>query len=151
MENNRPIKVIIAGKNFSPVCNYLRTVLPEISLERVETRDLIKKAEEAQIIIPAMAKIDEKIFKRASSLRLVQQWEAGLDGVDISSATRYQVPVANVPTMGSGNAESVAEWYVMAALSLSRRACEIRSQVSKGYPSWGSPLGQALYGRTALG
>ena len=36
----------------------------------------------------------------------------------------------------------------MAALNLSRRACEIRSQVSKGYP-WGSPLGQALYGRTA--
>jgi len=112
----------------------------------VESKDLIKKAEEAQIIISAMSKIDENIFKRASSLRLVQQWGAGLDGVDISSATRYQVAVANVPTIGSGNAESVAEWYVMAALSLSRRACEIRSQVSKGYP-WGSPLGQA--GRTA--
>jgi phosphoglycerate dehydrogenase-like enzyme len=36
----------------------------------------------------------------------------------------------------------------MAALALSRRTCEIRSQVSEGYP-WGSPLGQALYGRTA--
>jgi phosphoglycerate dehydrogenase-like enzyme len=148
MENNRPIKVIIAGKNFVRVCDYLKTELPEISLEMVESKDLIKKAEEAQIIIPAMSKIDERIFKRASSLRLVQQWGAGLDGVDISSATRYQVAVANVPTVGSGNAESVAEWYVMAALNLSRRVCEIRSQVSKGYP-WGSPLGQALYGRTA--
>lgn len=46
------------------------------------------------------------------------------------------------------NAESVAEWYVMAALALSRKVCEIRSQVSEGYP-WGSPMGQALYGRTA--
>ena len=148
MKNNRPIKVIIAGKYFVRVYDYLKTELPEISLEMVEYKDLIKKAEEAQIIIPAMSEIDEEIFKRASSLRLVQQWGAGLDGVDINSATRYQVAVANVPTVGSGNAESVAEWYVMAALSLSRRVCEIRSQVSKGYP-WGSPLGQALYGRTA--
>jgi len=109
--------------------------------------DLIKKAEDAQIIIPAMSKIGENIFKKAFSLRLVQQWGTGLDGVDIKSATRYQVAVANVPTVGSGNAESVAEWYVMAALGLSRRVCEIRSQVSKGYP-WGSPVGQALYGRT---
>jgi phosphoglycerate dehydrogenase-like enzyme len=148
MKNDRPIKVIIAGKYFAQIYDYLKTELPEISLEMVESKDLIKKTEGAQIIIPVIAKIDEEIFKRASSLRLVQQWGAGLDGVDISSATRYQVAVANVPTVGSGNAESVAEWYVMAALSLSRRVCEIRSQVSKSHP-WGSPLGQALYGRTA--
>jgi len=114
----------------------------------VGLEDLIDKAKDTQIIIPAMAKIGEKIFKKASSLRLVQQWGAGLDGVDIKSATRYQVAVANVPTVGSGNSESVAEWYVMAALGLSRRVCEIRSQVSKGFP-WGTPVGQALYGRTA--
>jgi len=148
MKNNEPIKVIVGGKYFARVYDYLKAELPEISLEMVESKDLIRKAKKAQIIIPAMAKIDEEIFKRASCLRLVQQWGAGLDGVDIDSATRYQVAVANVPTVGSGNAESVAEWYVMAALALSRRVCEIRSQVSKGYP-WGSPIGQALYGRTA--
>lgn len=148
MNKNEQIKVIIAGKYFARSYNYLKAKLPKISLEMVELEDLIKKAKDAQIIIPAMAKIGEEIFKRASSLRLVQQWGAGLDGVDIKSATRYKVAVANVPTVGSGNAESVAEWYVMAALGLSRRVCEIRSQVSKGYP-WGSPVGQALYGRTA--
>lgn len=148
MKNNRPIKVIIAGKYFIRAYDYLKAEMPKISVEMVELKDLIRKAEEAQIIIPAMAKIDEEIFRRASYLRLVQQWGAGLDGVDIASATRYQVAVANVPTVGSRNADSVAEWYVMAALALSRKVCEIRSQVSTGYP-WGSPLGQALYGRTA--
>jgi len=148
MKNNEPIKVIVGGKYFARVYDYLKAELPEISLEMAESKDLIKKAKKAQIIIPVMAKIDEEIFERASCLRLVQQWGAGLDGVDIASATRYQVAVANVPTVGSGNAESVAEWYVMAALALSRRVCEIRSQVSKGYP-WGSPIGQALHGRTA--
>lgn len=148
MKNNEQIKVIIAGKHFIGSYNYLKAKLPKISLEMVELEDLINKAKDAQIIIPAMAKIGEKIFNEASSLRLVQQWGAGLDGVDVKSATRYKVAVANVPTVGSGNAESVAEWYVMAALGLSRRVCEIRSQVSKGYP-WGSPVGQALYGRTA--
>lgn len=146
--NNEKTKVIIAGKHFIGSYNYLKAKLPKISLKMVESEDLIKKAEDAQIIIPAMSKIGENIFKKASSLRLVQQWGAGLDGVDIKSATCYQVAVANVPTVGSGNAESVAEWYIMAALGLSRRVCEIRSQVSRGYP-WGIPVGQALYGRTA--
>jgi len=148
MNKNEQIKVIIAGKHFARSYDYLKAEQPKILLEMVELEDLINKAKDAQIIIPAMAKIDGKIFKEAFSLRLVQQWGAGLDGVDIKSATRYQVAVANVPTVGSGNAESVAEWYVMAALGLSRRVCEIRSQVSKGYP-WGFPVGQALYGRTA--
>jgi phosphoglycerate dehydrogenase-like enzyme len=148
MKNNEQINVIIAGKHFIRSYNYLKAKLPKISVEMVELEDLINKAKDAQIIIPAMAKIGEEIFKKAFSLRLVQQWGAGLDGVDIKSATRYNVAVANVPTVGSGNAESVAEWYIMAALGLSRRLCEIRSQVSKGYP-WGSPIGQALYGRTA--
>jgi hypothetical protein len=39
MENNRPIKVIIAGKNFIRVCDYLKTELPEISLEMVESKN----------------------------------------------------------------------------------------------------------------
>ena len=124
--------MIVAGKYFAASYDYLKSELPEISLEMVEFRDFIKKAEKAQIIIPAMAKVDEEIFKKASCLRLVQQWGAGLDGVDITAATVHQVAVANVPTVGSGNAESVAEWYVMAALALSRKTCEIRSQVSKG-------------------
>jgi phosphoglycerate dehydrogenase-like enzyme len=148
VKNNEQIKVVIAGKYFAGSYNYLKAELPKISQEMVELEDLIKKAKDAQIIIPAMAKIGEETFKEASSLRLVQQWGAGLEGVDIKSATHYQVAVANVPTVGSGNAESVAEWYVMAALGLSRRVCEIRSQVSRGYP-WGIPVGQALYGRTA--
>lgn len=63
----------------------------------VEFKKLSKKAEKAQIIISAMAKIDEEIFKRASCLRLIQQWGTGLDGEDIISATSYQVAIANVP------------------------------------------------------
>ena len=148
MENNEQIKIIIAGKYFAGSYDYLKAVLPNISQEMVELEDLVEKTKSAQIIIPAMTKIGEEIFKEASSLRLVQQWGAGLEGVDIESATRYQVAVANVPTVGSGNAVSVAEWYVMAALGISRRVCEIRSQVSRGYP-WGFPVRQALYGRTA--
>jgi len=104
MKNNKPIKLIVVGKYFTRVYDYLKAELPEISLEMVEFKDLIKKTEKAQIIIPISAKIDEEIFKKASSLRLVQQWGAGLDGVDIASATHYQVAVANVPTVGSGNA-----------------------------------------------
>ncbi len=50
MENNRPVKVIIAGKNFVRVCDYLKTELPEISLEMVESKDLIKKAKKLKLL-----------------------------------------------------------------------------------------------------
>ena len=134
MENSEQIKVIIAGKYFAGAYDYLKTVMPKISLEMVDLEDLVEKTKSAHVIIPAMTKIGEEIFKETSSLRLVQQWGSGLEGVDIESATRYQVAVANVPTVGSGNAVSVAEWYIMAALGISRRVCEIRSQVSRGHP-----------------
>ena len=148
MKNSEQIKVLIAGTTFAQNYDFLKAELPKISLEKVELKYLANKVKDVQIIIPAIAKIGEEIFKKASSLRLVQQFGAGLESIDVKTATRYQVAVANIPAMGSGNAEAVAEWFVMAALGLSRKVCEIRSQVSKGNP-WGSPAGQALYGRTA--
>jgi len=52
MKKNSQIKVIVAGKYFAASYDYLKSELPEISLEMVEFRDFIKKAEKAQIIIP---------------------------------------------------------------------------------------------------
>ncbi|MGH3777583.1 MAG: hypothetical protein ACRDRR_17950 [Pseudonocardiaceae bacterium] len=44
-----------------------------------------------------------------------------MGGVDIDAATARGIAVANVATTGTGNAESVAEWCVMAAIAASRR------------------------------
>jgi phosphoglycerate dehydrogenase-like enzyme len=147
-DRNKRVRIIIAGTHFEPVLHHLKAALPEASVEMVEPQILVERIGEADVLIPAMMKIGESIFARARDLRLVQQWGAGLDGVDIKAATRHGVAVANVPTTGTGNAESVAEWCVMAAISLSRRFPQIQEQARRGHP-WGSPEGQALLGRTA--
>ena len=100
------------------------------------------------MLIPAMARIDGQIMDRIAGLRLIQQWGAGLEGVDLGAAAERQIAVANVPSAGTGNAESVAEWCVMAAIALSRRLPELEKNIRQG-GAWGGPIGRGLRGRTA--
>lgn len=114
----------------------------------VPRETLWERIHEADVLIPAMCRIDAGLIGLARRLRLIQQWGSGLDGVDIPAATAAGIAVANVPTAGTGNAESVAEWCVMAALCLSRRYPVIEYQIKEG-AGWGSPSGRALMGKTA--
>jgi phosphoglycerate dehydrogenase-like enzyme len=102
---------------------------------------------DAQVLIPAMARVDAVLMDRIRGLRLIHQWGAGLEGVDIDAASARRIFVANVPSTG-GNADSVAEWCVMAAIALSRRLAIAIETIRKG-TGWGAPIGRALIGRTA--
>jgi phosphoglycerate dehydrogenase-like enzyme len=142
------LKVIIASKDFPASFKYLKNELPSINLKAIEQKELIQEIKDASILIPGMTKIGTDSLKKASSLKLIQQWGAGLEGVNIKQATELNIPVANVPTQGTGNAESVAEWYVMAVLNLCRKECETRFY-GTNYSVWGAPIGKALFGRVA--
>jgi phosphoglycerate dehydrogenase-like enzyme len=99
-------------------------------------------------MLPAMSRIDGALMDRIEGLRLIQQWGAGLEGVDIAQASARKIAVANVPTPGTGNAESVAEWCVMAAIAVSRRLPLAQENIRAG-GTWGTPPGRAMMGRTA--
>ena len=114
-------KVIVAGKSFPAMSDFLLPRLPDIVLKMVDQVELNEAIKTADVLIPAMSNIDADLLAGNKQLRLIQQWGAGLDGVDVKTATRLNIPVANVPTNETGNAESVAEWYIMAALSLCRK------------------------------
>src|SRR5438105_12900342 len=60
---------------------------------------------------------------------------------------RGESSLRNVPSSG-GNADSVAEWCVMAAIALSRRLPSALENI-RGGAAWGAPIGRALLGRTA--
>ena len=53
-----------------------------------------------------------------------------------------------MPSAGTGNAASVAEWCVMGAIALSRRLPELERNIRANGP-WGGPIGRGLKGRTA--
>jgi phosphoglycerate dehydrogenase-like enzyme len=81
----------------------------------------------------------------AGSFRLVQQWGAGLEGVDRTAAHEKGIAVANVPATG-GNAESVAEHALLLMLALLRDLPRAQANVRNGI--LGAPIGKTLAGRT---
>jgi phosphoglycerate dehydrogenase-like enzyme len=141
-------RVVMAGTGFAAVRQFLIEALPDAQLDQVEVATLRAKGHAADVMLPAMSRIDGALMDRIEGLRLIQQWGAGLEGVDIAAATERKIAVANVPTPGTGNAESVAEWCVMAAIAISRRLPLAQETIRTG-GTWGTPLGRALMGRTA--
>jgi len=148
LSNRESPFVIVAGTGFGALRDSLIQALPEVRLEMVEPRRLKEETFSALVLIPTMVKIDGATMERISGLRLIQQWGVGLEGVDIQEATRRRIAVANVPSAGTGNAESVAEWCVMAAIALSRQLSLAQKIIREG-STWGAPCGRALFGRTA--
>lgn len=69
-----------------------------------------------------------------SAVRLVQQFGVGLDTVDLDACRRRRIPVANVPSTVTANADSVAEvalWLVLGAI---RRLGDGERSVLEGAP-----------------
>ena len=141
-------KVVVAGRAFPAVPEFLRAEMPEIQVDQVPLDQLFRSGCNAEVLIPMMSRITPDLMDRINGLQLIQQWGAGLESVDIEAATSRKIAVANVPSAGSGNAESVAEWCVMAAIALSRRLAEAHDCMRTGH-SWGWPCGRGLAGRTA--
>jgi phosphoglycerate dehydrogenase-like enzyme len=97
------------------------------------------------VVVPAMARIGADAMD-AGQFRLIQQWGVGLEGVDLAAARARGIWVANVPSGGMGNAESVAELAMLLILALLRRFPEAQAGVRAGL--LGAPLGRSLLGRT---
>lgn len=142
------IRVVVAGTGFAALRDHLVRALPGVMIEAIEAAVLRRDGAEASVLIPTMARIDGALMDRISGLRLIQQWGAGLEAVDLEAAAARNIAAANVPSAGTGNAESVAEWCVMAAIALSRRLPDLERSIRAGGP-WGGPMGRGLSGRTA--
>ncbi|HUY51326.1 MAG TPA: NAD(P)-dependent oxidoreductase [Streptosporangiaceae bacterium] len=138
--------VLFADRTFPAAEDFLREAAPQA---RIEVTDLSSAGQlAAEVVVPLMTRIDGAVMDRVTGLRLIHQWGAGLEGVDVAAATERGIAVGNVPSTASGNADSVAEWCVMAALALSRRLPGLQQSIRET-AVWGGPLGQAMLGRTA--
>lgn len=139
------VEVLFADLTFpdAPAC--LRAAAPDLA---IGFRGAGVEHWRAPVLIPLMSRIGAEEMDKIDGLRLIQQWGAGLEGVDVEAASARGIAVANVPTALSYGADSVAEWCVMSALVLSRRAMELNGLMKSGHP-WGAPMGRAMHGRTA--
>jgi len=138
------MRILFCGETFSEARRRLATKLTSdeiVFCERSALRDAVVHAD---VAIPLMSRIDETLIE-ASSFRLIQQWGAGLEGVDLEAARRKGIRVANVPATGN-NADSVAEHIILLMLALLRDLPQCQANVRKGL--LGIPAGKMLAGRT---
>ncbi|MHA1310742.1 MAG: NAD(P)-dependent oxidoreductase [Candidatus Helarchaeota archaeon] len=150
------MKILFAGTGFKFAANKLIEKIDEINNkidynERLElifqdsSRSLLSQIEGISVIIPTMEKIDESIIKKGSNskLKLIQQFGVGLEGIDIDSATKYKIYVANAQ---DSNAITLAESVFFLMLSLSKRSNLINKAFKKR--QLGSPVSTELYNKT---
>lgn len=140
------MKVLFCEEGFTYAREVLKTLLPDLEIVS-STRDrIMENLKNVNVIIPAMARITEEIMDTCNTLKLIQQWGVGLEGVDIEAATKRGIYVANVPSTGTGNADSVAELVIFFMIALGREfnQCQISIKEKK----IGTPVGSALFGKT---
>jgi phosphoglycerate dehydrogenase-like enzyme len=140
------MKIYFCREGLAYIMKMLQNELPEDEILSCAPEKVAEAARDADVLIPTVSPIGEDAL-RSPQVKLVQQYGAGLDSVDIPAATRHGVYVANVPSAGTGNAESVAELTILFMLALARQYP--RSQESLQQKKLGAPMGRALKGRTA--
>ncbi|MGX1307707.1 phosphoglycerate dehydrogenase-like enzyme [Amorphus suaedae] len=146
----RPVtlSIIFASAGFETARSHLRDAVAGARIDAIDGAVLRDGGTGCDVLIPAMTRVDGALMDRIEGLRLIHQFGSGLEGVDIEAATARGIAVANLPTAGTGNAESVAEWCVMAAIAVTRHLPACLDGIRSG-GTWGQPAGRALLGKTA--
>lgn len=101
----------------------------EVTLLNEASQDEIRRAARGADAFITRSRVPDDIFEAAPSLRAALIHGTGTDLVPLEAATAHGVAVAHLP---GGNAQSVAEYCVMAILMLARNISAINSAVRTG-------------------
>jgi phosphoglycerate dehydrogenase-like enzyme len=140
------MNILFCGKNFPETEQHLTRFLPDDRLFFCQADELPQQLVEADVVVPLGTTFGKELMTMGN-FGLIQQFGVGLETVDIEAATRNGIWVARIPSAESGNAASVAEHALLLMLMLSRKMAEARQSLQEGRV--GSPIGQALAGKTA--
>lgn len=141
------MRIGLCIRGFTRILDILREELPDDEVFECDASDVVELAGDTDIFLPTVAPIPAATFA-TPRLKLVQQYGVGLDSVDIPAATAAGVLVANVPSVGTGNAESVAELAIAHMLMLSRNMPLAFQRFQER--TVGSPRGNCLWRSTVV-
>ena len=141
------MKILFCGTTFAESVQLLSKLLPEHKVMSCPNEDLQKESRDANVLIPLMTRVERSVMD-SGTVKLVQQWGVGLEGVDVGAASEMGILVCNVPGDVTPNADSTAEHAVFLMMGVSRKINQCFDSLKKGV--CGSPMGEALFGKTAL-
>jgi glyoxylate reductase len=148
----RSLKVFVTRKLPDPVETRLRELFDaELNLDdRALSQDeLVSAVQRAEVLVPTVTdRIDSKVLSRAGDqLRLIAQFGAGVDNVDVQTAVQRGITVTNTPGVLT---EDTADMTMALILAVPRRIVEgvkiIESDRFTGWsPTW--MMGRRIWGK----
>ena len=112
--------------------------------DRTESSQIVKRAENAEIIVTNKTPLSRSILDTLDALRFITVSATGYDIVDIDAAAEKGIPVSNVPIYGT---ETVAQYVLALVLELARRPALHDEAVKRGewnaqpyWSFWKTPL-----------
>ncbi len=134
--------IALCIRDYTKIRKILEQELPDDEIVEYSSSEVSSAATNAEVLIPIVAPVTANDLK-GSKVKLIQQFGAGLDSVDIPAASDAKIFVSNVPTLGTGNAESVAELAIAFMISLARHLPLAIDRFKEG--KFGAPIGQSLW------
>jgi phosphoglycerate dehydrogenase-like enzyme len=131
----------MCGQGFPDAYRLLRERLKQDEVLCCAEDRVLQSMAGVDVVIPAMSRISAEVMD-AGPPRLVQQFGAGLEGVDLEAAGQRGIWVANVPSGSTHNAGSVADLALLLILGLIRDLAQAQANVRAG--RLGAPLGKSL-------
>ena len=139
------MRVCLCRRGAAKIVELLRGELPRDEILECSPEEVTRVAQQVEVLVPLIARVGEEALA-SPRLRLVQQFGAGLDGVEVEVASRHGIYVANVPSGDTANADSVAELAILLMIALARRWP--RAQENLRARRVGAPVGTTLMGKT---
>ncbi len=139
------IKILFAPKQADAVMDIARSLTPqgfELVVAEPGTPEFYEAAPTAEFYLGLARQMGGEFFRSAPKLRLVQLISAGYDHVDVESARKAKVPVAN---NGGANAIAVAEHTIMLMLAVQKRLVRFHNDVVAGKWRAGNPAESRIY------
>jgi hypothetical protein len=115
----------------------------------MSNQELVKRCQDVQALVSTGSNsIDKDFLHQCSHLKIISQFGAGYDNVDVQTARQLDIHVGNAPDAMSDATADIAFILMLAA---SRKVCYLNSSISRG--EWGvfkprANLGLELKGKT---
>lgn len=106
-------------------------------------KEVIERVKGIDAYIAGLDEITAKAIEAGDKLKVISKYGAGVDNIDIETATRRKIVVTNTP---GTNTEAVADLTFGLILAVARKIPQADRSTKKG--EWKKFFGTAIYGKT---
>ncbi|MBI2119444.1 MAG: phosphoglycerate dehydrogenase [Elusimicrobia bacterium] len=111
-----------------------------------DSKELLKELPDADaLLVRSKTKVNQELISQGKKLRFVGRAGVGVDNIDVETATKKGIVVANVP---GGNTISAAEHTFALLLALARNVPQSDASVRKGFWKREKFIGSELLGKS---